>query len=115
MTTGLCTSTVIFTAEQIDWLNLLPDAVNEAEEADGCIYLAGHPGPHACRVQCQDLSDEENSVVWWAVWEGPDQPDNRADRIVAIAECDAVREDGDPLMDDCVYPAGHEAPHRWWR
>lgn len=113
MTTGLCTAAVTLTLEEIQRFNELPGGANEVFGADGCVYLAGHPGPHAFAVQEQDLPDDDKPMTWWAVWEGPEQPDSRPYTFMPIRPCPATREGDELEMDYCPYPEGHEVPHRW--
>lgn len=111
MTTGLCAAAVTLTHEEVQRLDNLPGAMNEVSEADGCVYLAGHPGPHAYEAQAQEADDGE--TAWWVVWEGPEQPDSKPYKIMPIPSCSAKRDDDALLVDYCPYPEGHEAPHRW--
>ncbi|WP_042422199.1 hypothetical protein [Streptacidiphilus anmyonensis] len=112
MTSGLCTAAVTFTPEERTFLESLPDVANEVVEADGCIYKAGHSGLHAVLAQTQE---DDEFTHWWAVWDGPEQPDSVGYEIVAIAPCREPKPGSIPETNDCQLPTGHAGDHRYWR
>ncbi|MEU7378344.1 hypothetical protein [Streptomyces albidoflavus] len=111
MTRGLCTAAVTLTPEEMQRLEELPGAANEVPEADGCSYSARHSGRHAFAVQVQELPGQE-TVHWWVIWDGPEQPDSTGYEIVTLEACDAERKGDVAGASTCRLPV-HEGVHSW--
>ncbi|MFD9124147.1 hypothetical protein [Kitasatospora sp. NPDC059571] len=97
-----CGVTAAITAEEVERLNNLPNAVHEMDAERRCQLEAGHPGAHFTLLQSQE-QEGVSKADWWLTWPGTHGPYE----ITVLEPCPHVGEEENL----CLRPLGHPGSH----